>query len=449
MNDSQFDTLIVGSGLAGLSCAFELAEQGQRVHIIEAAPFAGGRTSNWSDAGMEVESGFHKFIGFYEALPNLLRRARIKPNSMLTWEKTFEIRLPDGETAGEFGIAPLKSPIKTIAGAFTNNDIISPADKASLMPFVAEGLKLLSENWMELDAYSVAEFARKHGVKDEALRHVLGPLTSGVLFLPPEDYSALVFFGLFAPGVPKFYKMQIGGFNGGMTDVMINPLLAALEKRGCRISLSTPAEGLSLEDGRVTGVSLQEGGTLRAAHVVIATEISAAKRLLQPPFEGEAWYQPLGELPTMPDVTIQLELSEPLLPQDRVTFGPGTCIGSFSEQSRTTFPHLPGRVSMILSPPDEFIDMPDDLVFERVCADADKLGLDLRAKAKDYRVIRRPDHFYSVRPGSEKLRPEQRTPVPGLALAGDYTRQPMFATMEGAVLSGRKAAEAVLGRELS
>jgi 15-cis-phytoene desaturase len=49
-----------------------------------------------------------------------------------------------------------------------------------------------------------------------------------------------------------------------------------------------------------------------------------------------------------------------------------------------------------------------------------------------------------MRPGTEPMRPEQQTPVPGLYLAGDYTKQPFTATMEGAVISGRLAAEAVL-----
>lgn len=41
-------------------------------------------------------------------------------------------------------------------------------------------------------------------------------------------------------------------------------------------------------------------------------------------------------------------------------------------------------------------------------------------------------------------RPDQETLVPGLSLAGDYTRQRCVATMEGAVVSGKRAAEAVM-----
>src|SRR5215204_6253353 len=41
----QCDTVVVGSGIAGLSVAFELAEAGRRVAIVDRGPIAGGMTS--------------------------------------------------------------------------------------------------------------------------------------------------------------------------------------------------------------------------------------------------------------------------------------------------------------------------------------------------------------------------------------------------------------------
>src|SRR6201999_863989 len=51
---------------------------------------------------------------------------------------------------------------------------------------------------------------------------------------------------------------------------------------------------------------------------------------------------------------------------------------------------------------------------------------------------------FAVRPGVDALRPEQRTPVAGLFLAGDWTATGWPATMEGAVRSGYLAAEGIL-----
>ena len=47
-------------------------------------------------------------------------------------------------------------------------------------------------------------------------------------------------------------------------------------------------------------------------------------------------------------------------------------------------------------------------------------------------------------PGCEQLRPSQRSPIPKLYLAGDFTKQRYLASMEGAVFSGKLCAEAIV-----
>ena len=44
----------------------------------------------------------------------------------------------------------------------------------------------------------------------------------------------------------------------------------------------------------------------------------------------------------------------------------------------------------------------------------------------------------------EPYQPEQRTPVSNFFLAGSYTRQDYIDSMEGATMSGRLAAKAIL-----
>jgi 15-cis-phytoene desaturase len=129
---------------------------------------------------------------------------------------------------------------------------------------------------------------------------------------------------------------------------------------------------------------------------------------------------------------------------DRTTFGPSTAMACFSEQGRTTFKHGPGRLSIILSPPETFLEMEPEQILATACANAERLGLYITDHVTDYRVISHPADFYSLAPGSEELRPTQQTPVVGRTLAGDYTQQRFPATMEGAVVSGQQAAEAVM-----
>jgi 15-cis-phytoene desaturase len=90
------DVIVIGGGLAGLSCGMELSSCGRGVLLLEGRPVVGGRTSSWNERGMVVESGLHRVLGFYEAFPDLLCKAGLDVDRIVYWEDEAEIRLPDG-----------------------------------------------------------------------------------------------------------------------------------------------------------------------------------------------------------------------------------------------------------------------------------------------------------------------------------------------------------------
>lgn len=65
-------------------------------------------------------------------------------------------------------------------------------------------------------------------------------------------------------------------------------------------------------------------------------------------------------------------------------------------------------------------------------------------QVRKYRIIKTPLSVYKSRPGREAFRPTQRSPIANFYLAGDYTKQRYLASMEGAVFSGKLAAEAII-----
>jgi 15-cis-phytoene desaturase len=434
--------IVVGAGLAGLSCAFELAKHGIHVTVLESRNVLGGRTSSWVDDGMPVESGLHKYLGVYRALPALLQEAGAELSDVVSWVDELEIHHPGGPV-GNFTTAPYRHPFGTIASLFANNDLIPLGDKTKLAAMGAAGTAHCVKDPIELDRLSIATYAEQFGVSNEVLQRVITTSTQAVLFLPADRFSAYAAFAPVVESIKHLMTAHIGAFKGGMTDVMIEPIARAFAERGGIIRSNSPATSLIVEADRVSGVNLQQE-VLRADAVVIAVPLDAAKELLRAPFGKQEWLQPMLMLPSLSAATIQFELDEPLLSSDRTNFS-STSVCCFAEQSRTTFTHVAGRFSAILYPPADFIGMPHDQVLQRVYADAESLGLPLRQHVTRYRIINHPHDFYAMEPGSESLRPDQQTPIAGLALAGDYTRQPFIASMEGAVLSGQRAAEAVLG----
>ncbi|HEV2767046.1 MAG TPA: FAD-dependent oxidoreductase [Acidimicrobiales bacterium] len=440
MPDTQ--VVVVGGGLAGLSCAYELTSKGVEVVLLEARDVVGGRTSSWMEDGMPVESGLHRFLGYFGALSRLLDRAGVDVSDIVCWEDEIEIRVPDGGPRAVLGLAPFRRPLKTAGGVLANNDFLGPRDKLSLVPFLLAGVRDYARHRQRLDTSSVADYARAHGVSDRALDRLLVPLTAGLFFLPPERFSAAVFFGLMTPGLPRIHRMRLGAFMGGMTDVMCAPIARAIERGGGEVRTGVGVDRLVMEGSRVAGV-VAGGETIGARHVVVATSISPAQELLQPHVGDHPWFTPMLALPSTPSVTLQMELDGPVTDVDRTTFGPGTPLACFAEQSRTTFRHAPGRLSVILSPPERFLEMDPADVLATVCDEGRRVGLDLEGHVTGCRLVPLPRDFHSLEPGHLSFRPGQETPVPGLALAGDYTRQRFVATMEGAVVSGRKAAAAV------
>lgn len=430
---------MVGGGLAGLSCALYLQKYGAEVLLLERNDYLGGRTASWNQDGMLVESGLHRFLGFFSELPKLLKMAGIKPNDILFWEDEIIIMMK-GQKPASFGLAPFFKPFKTIAGVLGNTHFLTPGDKFRLVKFFIKGMADCVRNPLAMDTMSISEYAKKHDIPDKLILRIIVPLSAGLFFLPPHEYSAFVFFGLFVPFVPRAYKARVGAFRGGMTNVMATPLGNQIAANGGIVMTGNPVERLLLSDNRVNGVSV-EGKEYLADHVVLATSLAPAQRLLQQTFPTHPWFAPMFRLPTMPSVTLQLELSERATEKDRTTFAPETALGAFSEQSHSTFTHVPGRLSIILTPPEKFIDMPGQEILDYAIDDAERLGILLRDKILNYRVVIEPEEFYRLTPGSEKLKPSQETPISGLTLAGDYTKQKYLATMEGAVYSGKLAAK--------
>jgi uncharacterized protein with NAD-binding domain and iron-sulfur cluster len=62
------------------------------------------------------------------------------------------------------------------------------------------------------------------------------------------------------------------------------------------------------------------------------------------------------------------------------------------------------------------------------------------------RVVKEKRATFAATAAQEARRPGARTPLANLALAGDWTATGLPATIEGAIRSGRAAADVLLGR---
>lgn len=436
------EVIVIGAGLAGLSAAFDLVRAGKKVRVLEDKPYVGGRTSSWDYDGMRVESGLHRVPAFYKNMLNLMKEAGIDLEKALAWEDEVEVRLPEGPSA-VYAVSLPHYPIRTLANIFGPNELCSLRERAALGLFFAAGLTRHATRPGSLDAYSVYDYARKFGVSERAIERILVPMTEGLFFLHPKRYSAHVLFGLLAQGAKHPLRTGLAAFKGGMTDVLSEPIARAIRREGGLVETDRKVTSLIYSGTKISGVQI--GGEIIAAEsVVLATSLEPAQQLLRTAFGEQVWNKNMLSLKPMPSATFQLELNKPSWPIDRMTFAPGTCMTTFSEQCRTTFQDKPGRLSVILSEPEKRLQQKPEEILAEIIADAKRIGMNLEGTIQNYRAVLWPAEFYYLTPGNDDLRPPQETPIQGLTLAGDYTRQRYLTTMEGAVISGKKAAEILL-----
>lgn len=426
----NYDVIVVGAGLAGLTASYKLQKSGKRVLLLEKEDFLGGRTSSWNDNGMDVEAGFHRHIGYYKALPKLLKEVGVKLNDIVTWEKEIEI-IVDKYNSIILGIDPLLHPIKFLKGLIGNKKNLTFKDKLSLTKLFMIGFKDYFFHPYYLDKYSILEYTKKLNITDNVIKYIVNVLSTGIFFLPSDKYSAKMFFGLFSFALFRIHKIRIGAYNGGMSDVIAKPIANAFIKMGGVIKKNTIVKELVIVDNCVVGVktSLE---TFNTNNVVLATDIGNAQKIAK----NNQVLKEIIDIPTTSAITIQIELKKRTMQIDRATFAPFTVNTSFTEESNTTFKNSKGRLSIILSDPDSYMKMSDSSIFDMVVLDLKKIGIEIINDVICYRVIRHENKFYNFGPGNDSKRANNITNINGLFLAGDYTKNKFYSTMEGAVLSG-------------
>jgi 9,9'-di-cis-zeta-carotene desaturase len=443
------DVLIVGGGLAGLATAAELVDAGMRVTVLEKRAVLGGKVSSWRDAdGDPVESGLHVFFGSYTHLLALLRRVGAYPH--IRWKAhTIHVAQPGGRTA-TFRFPNLPAPLGGIV-AFTGTDLLTWPEKltncrALILPWLMS-LPMI-ERW---DRLSYAEWHRRFRIAPGVLTKWWNPIALSMGFLPAAEMSARPMTTVFHHFARSTHASQVGFLDGPPTERLHAPLAAYIRARGGRILTDARAEAVELDTAdRVSGVRLSDGRVLSASAYVLAAPLHSTRQLLPARLRRFPLFDNLWRLKSTPVMNVQLWF-EGHIPdiQDNLYFTADAPFSVFTDLARVApagFDHHGGSlVSMCVAPAAPLWPLSDAELVETCRAALVRLWPQAGGRAvRKATVVRIPNSIYRESPGTDRWRPTQATPVPNLFLAGDYTRQDYMASMEGAVRSGQRAAQAVL-----
>ena len=446
--------IVIGAGLAGLACAVELADNGYEVEVLEKRPVLGGRVSSWLDKdGDWVETAPHVIRGSYKSLIALMERVGIADR--IQWKKQQLVYASKGGKISNISFSPSAGPVE-ILRSMIGSDLLGFGDKLKLLTGLLPaftGDKNFIENQ---DVKNFSDWATNLGVNREAIGRFFDPLSRTVSFLRPDEVSARVIIFQMASIAQGFNATRIGFLDGDPCQRLFQPIQAYLEKRGARIRTNARLARIDFSNDapRALGLELTNGEFLTADVYVSAMELHALREVLP----GQAWSYPffsrLWQVEEIPVITVQLRFDRKVIALDNAVFAIGTVMSLVVNLSVTS----PGYaddvclIEMIVAPAKDIFHLDDGEIVRLCLDDLTELFPEVaQANLIKSTVVRIPQALYRCEPGAESRRPTQKTPIENFFLCGDFTHHGYTPSMEGATLSGFRAAQMILdayGRNL-
>ncbi len=406
--------LIVGAGLAGLSCATELGRAGRACVILEASDGPGGRVRTDLVDGFRLDRGFQVLLSAYPETSRLMAPLGLDLRPFDAGARVW--------TGDRFRPVydPLRHPSMAVASAAS--PLFTVADKCRLarlwMSVVTSNPQSLLSTGPDR---STAEELSAIGLSAGAVDSFLRPFFGGV-FLQDRLTTSSRFFRY----VLRMFSTGRAVVPAGGMGRIPEAIADALRRQGVQIRLATPVA--SVEPNRVR---LASGETIGASAVVVATELPAAKKLVDLS----------DDLPgrSRSAVTVYFAADRPVLDRPVLVLngvGPADGPVNHSADMTAVSPDYapPGRGLIAAS----VLDTPVGDLVESVRVQLRRWfgeTVDRWRHLATYRI----DHAL---PPAERL-PSPHRPVrtdSGIFVCGDHRDHP---SIEGAVVSGQRAARAI------
>lgn len=406
------DVIVVGAGLAGLTCARLLHRAKVKVRVLEASDGVGGRVRTDVVEGFRLDRGFQVFLTAYPEPPRWLDcRAlglrRFFPGA-LVWRAGKLHEVAD----------PFRHPLRAAAHAF--NAVGSFTDKLHVLDLRQQSLAGSVEDVFHRRQKTSREYLRDVGFSDEMVEAFFRPFFGGI-FLEKELSTSSRFlefvFRMFSTGATAVPAMGMGA---------IAEQLAAKLPFGM-VKLNEPVEEVWGHRVRLASGVREEGDA-----VVVATDAPSAEELLpgMPPRKMNAVTCLYFAAPEPP-------VRGPYLVLNGEGRGPVNNLAVMSEVAPEYAPPGQALVSVSVVEPAGDAETLEARVREQL---AEWFGAAV-TKWRHLRTYAIP-HALPAQPPESFSEPHRQVRLsPGLYVCGDYREN---GSIEGAMVSGRRAAEALL-----
>lgn len=448
MRDDPRRFVVIGGGLAGLASAVWLAEAGKSVTLLERRGQLGGRAHAMRAEAVDdvPDNGQHVIASGYQHLYRYLTSVGTREH--VAFPKSSTLRWPDGRkvTMQTTGVGA----IRTLFGV--HPDASWPDKLRAARATVRLGWQALRQP-ADLADLSTEQWFDRVGMPAPAREALWDWLALGIAAEPVAVESAKVFANVLGTGIRLGIKhrtpVTIGYPTVDLNTLYIDGAVKVFEERGVDVRYRAVARRIVITEGAVTGVQLADGTEIPADAVVCAVPNSNIGGLLDDLPEHPEIYAAADKLGYTPIVSTNLYLDRPLGTEsafEGLIGGTGVIDEVFDRQlmhGRST--ERAWLYCLTTSGAYEQIHKSNEaIVDEQMALLRRYYPAASEAKVLEAQVVKMPKATFSQVVGTDALRPPQRTSVPSLVIAGDWTATDWSATMESAVQSAAKAVDLLL-----
>lgn len=428
---------VVGGGLAGLAAALSCAEAGVATTLLEARPRLGGATWSTRRNGLWVDNGQHVFLRCCLAYREFLDQLGVSDRVTLQSRLALPVHTADGGRAWLRG-RRLPPPLH-LAGSLLRFSHLRFGERLQVAR-VMRRLGSLDLADAGLDARSFGSWLEAQGVSPGSVDRFWDLLIRPTVNAPARDASLALATRVFQTGLLEAAgNADIGWARVPLQALHAEPAAAKLEAAGATVRLRAPVQ--AIEMGARPRLRLGEGW-LQTDAVVLAVPHEEAAALL--PADSGVEAADLLKLGRSAIINLHAIFDRPVM-ETPLLAGMDSPVEWVFDRSDSSGLREGQYLAITVSAADRYLGRSLRALRAEFLPALEALLPRMREARllNFFSSVERAATFHQVA-GSAALRPGVRTCSRGLYLAGAWTDTGWPATMEGAVRSGRAAANAAL-----
>lgn len=427
--------IIVGGGLAGLSTAVYLSQKTIKVTLLEASPKLGGRCYSLFNENQNdiYDNGQHLMMGCYNETLSLLKK--IGSYNLVDIQKQMNVTfVEEGGIKNKLAAPRIFYPLNLLI-SILRYQTLSFRDRLKVVNFILD-LSCYSDD--DLKKLTVIEWLLQKDQNDETIKKLWEILIVGTMNTTPEKASAQLF-------AEVLREVFLGGKNAnkivipkvGLSELFSSPAEKFINSQSGNVLISEKVESVVLDKHTVKKIKTNKNEYENFDAIVFA---------IPPHSLDKISFLDIHEKVTVHDFQILLKdfkYSSILNIHLWLKENPfkEKFYGLIESEIHWLFNHNK-HISLTISSADALCEIENEKIIEDFYSEL-KIYFPIFQKemVTEWKIIKEKRATFIPDCASNELRKGINSPFPNMFFAGDWTDTELPATIEGAVLSGRLAAQ--------